>query len=126
MGRATVARLRPLSLEMRHRDRPIAIAAESRSKLLPDVPTIVEAFGINDAEYSTWYGFLAPPKTPSEIIKKLEDAAIEALGDVVLQKKIAELGFEIVGLRGPQFAARIKDETQQIRKTVHRLNVTMQ
>ena len=42
--------------------KPIAIAADRRSPLLPDVPTFIE--GGLDYRTGTWFGLLAPAKTP--------------------------------------------------------------
>jgi tripartite-type tricarboxylate transporter receptor subunit TctC len=45
--------------------KPIALAADKRSPLLPNVPTFAEG-GI-DYKSSTWFGLLAPAKTPAAI-----------------------------------------------------------
>ena len=49
--------------------KPIAIAADRRSPLLPDVPTFTE--GGVDYRSGTWFGLLAPAKTPADIIATL-------------------------------------------------------
>ena len=52
------------------RIRPVAIATESRSPLMPDVPTVAEA-GLKGYEVSSWHGFMVPAGTSSAIVDKL-------------------------------------------------------
>ena len=39
--------------------------------MVPELPTIAES-GVPGYEFSTWYGVLAPAKTPAEIISRLQ------------------------------------------------------
>ena len=55
--------------------KPIAIASDKRSPLLPDVPTFAE--GGVDYKFSTWFGLLAPAKTPEAIIATLHTAPVD-------------------------------------------------
>ena len=54
--------------------KPLAIAADKRSDLLPDVPTMAEA-GMPDFNTPLWFGLLAPKGTPQPIVDKLAAAA---------------------------------------------------
>jgi tripartite-type tricarboxylate transporter receptor subunit TctC len=56
----------------------IAIAAESRSKSLPSVPTLNEV-GFPGLEIYAWSGLLAPAKTPASIIRRLNQDVNKAL-----------------------------------------------
>ena len=49
------------------RVRAIAISSSKRSSLAPDLPTIAEA-GFPGFETSTWYGVLAPARTPTAFV----------------------------------------------------------
>src|SRR6185312_10122145 len=50
--------------------RALAQSGLTRSKLLPEVPTLVEV-GVKMPEESSWYGFFAPRGTPTAIIDKV-------------------------------------------------------
>ncbi len=54
----------------------LAYAAEERSPLLPDVPTLAEV-GIADAESASWYSLVAPAGTPQAVIERLNAAVNE-------------------------------------------------
>lgn len=58
--------------------RAIAVTLPERSALLPEVPTLKES-GI-DVELVGWNAFYAPTGTPPEIIEKLNEAGVRALG----------------------------------------------
>lgn len=72
-----------------------AILGKKRSAAVPEVPTIQEAGG-PPLDIFTWRGMWAPKGTPAHVVGKLNAAVVEALGDPVVQKRIAEIGHEIV------------------------------
>ena len=53
--------------------RALAVTSAERSPLFPDVPTVAES-GFPGYEASTWYGVMAPAKTPPEIVRAMNDA----------------------------------------------------
>jgi tripartite-type tricarboxylate transporter receptor subunit TctC len=72
-----------------------AVLAKRRSAAVPEVPTIEEAGG-PPLDIFTWRGMWAPKGTPTHIVDRLNSAVIEALADPAVQKRIAEIGHEIV------------------------------
>ena len=50
--------------------RPIAVSTLKRSPQLPDVPTLSES-GVKGFEAVAWFGMVAPPGTPKDVINKL-------------------------------------------------------
>jgi tripartite-type tricarboxylate transporter receptor subunit TctC len=73
--------------------RALAAQNATRSKLLPDLPTMAEA-GVPDAEANTFFGVVAPAGTPAAIVKKLNTALNEGLRSPEIQKLIANVGSE--------------------------------
>ena len=89
--------------------RPLAMAAEVRSPLLPEVPTTVES-GYPKLLASFWSGLLAPAGTPTSIIDKLNGAVNEILRSKEAQTGLARLSAE-ARIGSPQdFAAFIAAE----------------
>ena len=72
--------------------KPLAIAADKRSDLLPDVPTMAEA-GMPDFNTPLWFGLLAPKGTPRPAIDKLADAARKAMHAPEARGRAAQTGF---------------------------------
>ena len=90
--------------------KPLAIAADKRSDLLPDVPTMAEA-GMPDFNTPLWFGLLAPRGTPRPIIDKLAAAAQKAMHAPDAVDVLHKQGFEPEDLGPDRFAAFIKSET---------------
>jgi tripartite-type tricarboxylate transporter receptor subunit TctC len=101
----------------------IAIAAERRSPLLPDVPTFLE--GGLDYRTGTWFGLLAPAKTPRAIIELLHRSSVAVLQEPTVQAKIIEQGAEIVASSPEQFRAFIKDETDRLAAVIRGANIAL-
>jgi tripartite-type tricarboxylate transporter receptor subunit TctC len=74
--------------------RPYVVTGDTRLAVAPDIPTFAE-MGFPALSYSEWLGLFAPRGTPSEIISKLNAAAVEALADPTVRARIGEFGAEI-------------------------------
>ena len=105
--------------------RPIAVAGAARSPLLPEVPTMAEA-GVAGFEASSWFGLVAPAKTPPEIMKALTEAVMKALRDPDLVKKLADVGAEPGTLSGREFGAYLHAEADKWGKVVRDAGVVIQ
>jgi tripartite-type tricarboxylate transporter receptor subunit TctC len=89
-----------------------AVTGETRSPMLPDVPTTAEA-GLPAFKLSVWFGLSAPKGTPRPVIEKLNKALAAALEDEATVKRFAELGYDVVPppRRPPAFFDEfVKDE----------------
>jgi tripartite-type tricarboxylate transporter receptor subunit TctC len=81
--------------------RPLAIFSATRSKSLPDVPTLKE-LGF-DVEYYLWVGIFAPRGTPPEIVTTLRAAIGKAVQSPEFLATLANAGQELAYLDGPDF-----------------------
>jgi tripartite-type tricarboxylate transporter receptor subunit TctC len=97
--------------------RAIAIAGTSRSPLFPDLPTMVEA-GVPGFEASSWFGLVAPAKTPPDVMKTLIEAVTKALQDPETAKKLADVGAEPGTLSGNAFGTFLRAEADKWGKVV--------
>jgi len=71
-----------------------AVTAKQRNAAAPDIPTTAEA-GYPGIEIAIWHGLWAPKGTPPEIIAKVNAAAIVALKDPAIRRKLEDLGQDI-------------------------------
>jgi len=72
----------------------IALLAPQRAKILPDVPTAREG-GVNVDAY-TWNAIFLPNGTPAPIVKKLNEAAVQAMKSPQVREKLEALGVTVV------------------------------
>jgi tripartite-type tricarboxylate transporter receptor subunit TctC len=89
--------------------RPLAVAAKSRMKLLPDVPTAAEG-GVANYEASSWFGIAAPAGTPQPIVERLHKEIAAAVRSPAMQERLAKTGAQLVGNTPQEFAAQIRAE----------------
>lgn len=89
----------------------LAIAKETRSKLLPDVPTTAEA-GLDDFVMGAWYGLMGPAGMPQEAVDALFKG-MKALGESEeIQEKYTKLGLDIAVSESPAaFDKYMKDQS---------------
>jgi tripartite-type tricarboxylate transporter receptor subunit TctC len=71
--------------------RMLAISSPTRSKDVPDVPTIVES-GVPGFKYSSWFGLMAPKGTPKAIVDKVNADVHEVLKMPDVVKRLSTLG----------------------------------
>lgn len=69
--------------------RMLAITAPQRMPAHPDVPTLRE-FGV-DIDIGPWLGFLAPAKTPADIVARLHAAIADALGEAQVVESMRKM-----------------------------------
>lgn len=73
--------------------RVLAQGSLTRSKSLPDSPTLSE-LGYKDVDLQNWFAVFAPAGTPQPVITKLSEVFLKIGKSEDLRKKFSELGFE--------------------------------
>jgi tripartite-type tricarboxylate transporter receptor subunit TctC len=97
--------------------RPIAAASEKRLALFPEVPTAAEA-GLPGFVVTTWYGPLAPAKTPASIITRLNGELQKMVQRRDVLDRLANEGIEPMSGTPEQFSAHIKSEIARWAKVI--------
>jgi tripartite-type tricarboxylate transporter receptor subunit TctC len=101
-----------IELHKAGRARILAVTVKHRVPSLPDIPTLEEA-GVPGCDSDTWHALTAPPKTPANIVAKLNAAANKAMADPDLLATFAKLSISPGGGTPAEASAFIKAETQR-------------
>jgi tripartite-type tricarboxylate transporter receptor subunit TctC len=102
--------------------RPLAVTSLQRNRMLPDLPTMIEA-GISDFDVVGWYGFLGPANLPSAVTNKLIPAIKTIMGEPAVEEQLRAQGFDINVTALAEFAARIKADHSLWGKVVQQANI---
>ncbi len=107
--------------------RAYAVTAKARSKAAPDIPTAAEAGFPMDV--SIWHGLWAPKGTPSEVIARLNAAAVATMQDAAIRGRLEDLGQDLptpAEMEPAAFAAFHKQEYERWQKILEAANVKIE
>jgi tripartite-type tricarboxylate transporter receptor subunit TctC len=127
-GQVTMMFAGPLLFESQikaGRLRALAVADRKRTEVFPDVPTMAEA-GFAGVETGTWYGFLAPARTPGDVIRTFHEALVEVMATPDMKARLLAQGVEIVGAGPREFEKTIREEIDKWTKLVKRAGISGQ
>lgn len=105
--------------------RALAVAGDSRTAAMPNVPTVAES-GLPGFETSAWFGLVAPAKTPPAVLAKLTDAVNAALKSPELVKRYKDLGAEPGTVSGPAYGRFLQAETKKWAEVIQASGVKAQ
>lgn len=97
----------------------IVVAAPQRVAALPNVPTFKEV-GLEPVNRMAYYGLIGPKGMPADVVSKIHGAAVEALKDPAVRKRIEDTGSLVVGNSPSEFSAQIKAEFEVYKQVVAR------
>jgi tripartite-type tricarboxylate transporter receptor subunit TctC len=103
----------------------IAVAGPQRLPQLPGVPTMAEA-GVPDAEVLSWFGLVAPAKTPPAIVELLSRETAKILREPEVQQKLAALGTRAVGDSPAEFDRFIRSERAKWHRIVTQAQIRLE
>ena len=89
--------------------RMLAVAGAKRSAAAPELPTIGES-GLKGYAVDAWFGLVAPPGVPRDVVAKLNAVSVTALKSADVRQRFADLGYEPIGDTPEQFGATIKND----------------
>ncbi|MCC6472581.1 MAG: tripartite tricarboxylate transporter substrate binding protein [Burkholderiales bacterium] len=105
--------------------RPLAVAATSRVRQFPDVPTFAELGYTNVVTY-TWNGLMVPAGTPREIIAAIQAGANAALKTPEVRERTGKLGLDSIGGTPEEFADLIRRERERWGPVIKRANIRVE
>jgi len=104
------------------RIRMLAVMSPSRTKVLPDVPTIVEA-GYPTMVVEAWTGVMVPAKTPQAVIGKFNGDVNKVLAQQDVKDTAAKIGVTLVGGAPEALDNLVRKELKQWAQVAQRANI---
>ena len=101
----------------------MAVSSLTRSRSLPDVPTVAES-GFPGFSAGSWFGLFVPKGTPRAVIDKLNQGVNKALPG--LQEQMVREGADPVGGTPEQFAAFTRKEYEKWKVVVQESGATQE
>ena len=118
---ATVHSTRPL--EQAGKMRFLAVTGDTRNPSVPDIPTFKEQ-GIHDMEgIDAWFAVLAPSRTPTETISRINRDFIEVMNAPDTKAELAQKGLNVATSTPTQLATIIKTDLARWKKVVIEANI---
>ena len=105
--------------------RAIATTGPKRAALLPDVPTVAES-GYPGYEAMNWYAYLAPAKTPKDIVERLNRELLKALNDPAVTELLHKQGLEPSPSSPAELAQYMERESEVWGKVVKQAGIKAQ
>lgn len=105
--------------------RALAVSSPQRAAAAPDIPTVAEA-GVPGFEALSWFGLLAPAKTPRPIVVKLATETQRILKLAEVRDRIVGLGAQPVGGSPQEYAAFIQSEIGKWEKVIRNAGVKVE
>jgi len=100
----------------------LAYAADKRSALLPDVPTLDEA-GVPGAQAATWYSLAAPAGTPPDIVQRLSSAVRAVNDDPDYRRVMQEQAIELMSLTPAEADAYVRRDRADMQRLLSSLGL---
>ncbi|MGV2899085.1 Bug family tripartite tricarboxylate transporter substrate binding protein [Achromobacter sp. AGC78] len=105
--------------------RALAVTSPKRNAALPDVPTVAE-LGYKDFSVVTYYGVLAPSKTPKDIVQRLNADFNKLLAKKDVRDALAAQGLEADPVSSAQFASLIQADIGKAKQTIKSAGIVVQ
>jgi tripartite-type tricarboxylate transporter receptor subunit TctC len=105
--------------------RAIAVTTATRSKLLPDVPTVAEG-GVAGYDTAVWWGFLGPAGMAPDLVEKIQTDLATALKDPAVVTALDKIGAAPVGSTSKDFDTYMRAEAAKWGPILKDANIKIQ
>ena len=95
----------------------VAVTSRQRTSVAPEIPTIAES-GLPAFEATSWWALFAPPKTPPDVVARLNSAVHQALADPKLLATFKDMGLEAWQSTPDELARLLVDERAKWQKVI--------
>ena len=101
----------------------LATTGAQRTATMPSVPTVAES-GFPGFEATNWYAFVAPGKTPSEILDYWNRELVRVLKDPQVSAELAKQGLEPAPGSRAELARYMENESEKWGRVVREAKIT--
>jgi tripartite-type tricarboxylate transporter receptor subunit TctC len=91
----------------------LAVSSAKRSAVAPETPTVTEATGIKDFDFTLWVGIFAPRQTPKAVVARLNGAINGILAQPEFKEKMYEAGADAIPMSVDEFTAFMRSESNK-------------
>jgi tripartite-type tricarboxylate transporter receptor subunit TctC len=102
----------------------LAVASPQRLALLPDVPTVAEA-GVPGYTMASWFGLLAPAKTPASIVERLSAETRTAVDSPIFKERMKSVGLEVDGGTPAAMLQTMRSDTRRWAELIKATGITI-
>jgi len=102
--------------------RALGVSTATRQPAAPDVPTIAEA-GVPGYDMSSWFAFVVPAKTPSDIVGRLNKDIVAVLAEPAVRARLDKLGVTVIGSTPEALGAHLKQEMTKWEPVIRAANI---
>ena len=101
----------------------LAVSSAKRSPIAPDVPTVAEASGIANFDFTLWAGFFAPRGTPPDVAARLNTAINKIILEPDIKARLQDNGAQVTALSIDQFTAFVQTEITKYRDIIAKADI---
>jgi tripartite-type tricarboxylate transporter receptor subunit TctC len=113
-----------LPLARDQRVKVLAVSSLQHIAAAPDLPTMAES-GFPGFDVTVWFGLMAPARTPTTIIGKLNREAVRILALPEIRRRFDDIGTEAIGNSSAEFSAAIASEAPRWAKFINQTGIRM-
>ena len=100
----------------------LVVVSSRRFPALPDVPTMAEA-GLPNYDFASWFGMLAPARTPANIITALNREMVAIIQSAEVRERLIDLGLEPLGTSAEENGRHLQSEITRWRAFIQRHDI---
>ena len=100
----------------------LGVTGATRSAAAPDLPTIAEE-GVRGYDFSSWFGFFAPGKTPKAVIAKLNQELVHILKTPEMKNRLTQDGADVIASTPQEFSAYLASETRKWEQVIKQAGI---
>jgi tripartite-type tricarboxylate transporter receptor subunit TctC len=104
--------------------RALAVATAKRSPVLPDLPTLAES-GLPDIQGDAWMGFIAPARTPTAVLARLQGEISQIMKSEDMKQKLQAQLMEPVGGTSAEFRATLQGDLARWQPVIKKNNISL-
>jgi tripartite-type tricarboxylate transporter receptor subunit TctC len=101
----------------------LAVSSATRTPAAPDIPTVAEATGIANFDFTLWVGFFGPRGLAPDVAEKLNTEINKILLEPDIKSRLENDGAQVSALSIPQFTAFVQREIDKYREIIRAADI---